>query len=609
MKQKLLLLSVLFIAILVGCKKDAPKSGKVETIAFDQESYTVDEGESLKLSKKLTITPQDVADTITVNWSVDKQDCATISKSGTLLAIKSGKVTVTATAGGKSASCLVNIKELTITNFTLPTTLACKENIPQELKVTVEPEGAYVGNITYKFPNEEAKNISCYEEEGKIYVNAKKEGTYHLTASYSGLKDQTCTITATIALIESVTLTSESETMEKGKTQNLTLTVTPKQAKYANVVSWKTSDSKVATVKDGVVTSVDYGEVVITAEVGKLAEGESVHTAKCTIRVAVKAIESVEISEKSLKMNKGQSKTLSVTVTPADAKYAKEIKWESSNKGVATVDANGNVKAVASGFARIDAKVGADKEGEKIHTVSCDVMVIGTVQTAKDQCGNTFRYGEIGSQVWMFENLKCNSYASQAEITGGVSEQVGTDPLKYTAYYIDATNQANWQPRTDEYKTWADQLSSTDIAQFGYAYNWAAVVGAQDDENPVRHEWTKRQGICPDGWHIPSYEEVETLVNTCGGKTNAGKYLKSTSGWHSNNGTDDFHFNAFPAAIGKYDTYGAGGETSFWTITPYSSTSKDVIKTPRLTTGTSEVLMTSSSDKNEVAFVRCVRNK
>ena len=76
------------------------------------------------------------------------------------------------------------------------------------------------------------------------------------------------------------------------------------------------------------------------------------------------------------------------------------------------------------------------------------------------------------------------------------------------------------------------------------------------------------QGICPDGWHIPSDEEWEELAqyisNDNGGYSKfegnddglsddwneVGGHLKSTSGWDSGgNGTDDYDFEALPGGI------------------------------------------------------------
>lgn len=62
------------------------------------------------------------------------------------------------------------------------------------------------------------------------------------------------------------------------------------------------------------------------------------------------------------------------------------------------------------------------------------------------------------------------------------------------------------------------------------------------------YRWTQAIEVCPDGWHLPSEDEFRELIENVGGK-NAGKSLKSTTGWARQdgkdcNGTDEFGFSA-----------------------------------------------------------------
>lgn len=61
------------------------------------------------------------------------------------------------------------------------------------------------------------------------------------------------------------------------------------------------------------------------------------------------------------------------------------------------------------------------------------------------------------------------------------------------------------------------------------------------------------RGVCPKGWHLPDTTEWQSLFSAVGGKTAAGKMLKSTSGWNSNGeGLDAFGFSALPAGYRDY---------------------------------------------------------
>lgn len=98
--------------------------------------------------------------------------------------------------------------------------------------------------------------------------------------------------------------------------------------------------------------------------------------------------------------------------------------------------------------------------------------------------------------------------------------------------------------------------------KYGLLYNWTAVKYLEDHKSE----------LIP-GWHVPTTEEWDALATAVGGSDVAGTRLKSTTGWTSGNGTDDFGFSAFPA--GYYVTgsfYGLGTGAYFWTATEHSST-------------------------------------
>jgi uncharacterized protein (TIGR02145 family) len=81
------------------------------------------------------------------------------------------------------------------------------------------------------------------------------------------------------------------------------------------------------------------------------------------------------------------------------------------------------------------------------------------------------------------------------------------------------------------------------------------------------------QTACPEGWHLPSKEEYETLITTVGGASAAAAahVLKSTSGWDSgHNGTDEYGFRIVPDGFkdpddSGYDNQGQGEFAFLWT--------------------------------------------
>lgn len=88
------------------------------------------------------------------------------------------------------------------------------------------------------------------------------------------------------------------------------------------------------------------------------------------------------------------------------------------------------------------------------------------------------------------------------------------------------------------------------------------------------YTWEASLNACPGGWHLPTKEEVEDLLEYIGGQEIAGKMLKSTTGWaeyygENGNGVDAFGFNAIPAGD-RYDDSSfnyAGKYANFWSTT------------------------------------------
>ena len=177
----------------------------------------------------------------------------------------------------------------------------------------------------------------------------------------------------------------------------------------------------------------------------------------------------------------------------------------------------------------------------------------GTMTDERD--GKVYKTVKIGDQTWMAENLN----------------------------YADSTKTPSLKG-----KSWCfnDRAANCDVV--GHLYTWAAAIDsvklATDADNPQDCGYGKTcdlasagsatlvQGICPEGWHLPSYDEWKTLFDAVCGQDTASKVLKSQTGWHSNDyGTDAFGFSALPVG-GKNDVgYFGAWSTYFWSSTEVNS--------------------------------------
>lgn len=159
--------------------------------------------------------------------------------------------------------------------------------------------------------------------------------------------------------------------------------------------------------------------------------------------------------------------------------------------------------------------------------------------------GQQYNTVQIGNQCWLKENLNVGTRIN------GEYGQVDNGLLEKYCYN--------------------DKEDSCDV--YGALYQWKEMMQYTAAEGA--------QGICPDGWHIPTDPEWCTLTqfidNTVdcdiNGATgfNVGFKLKSTNGWFmGGNGSDDLGFTAVPAGLRNWDNgiFIVNSEKSyFWTST------------------------------------------
>ena len=218
--------------------------------------------------------------------------------------------------------------------------------------------------------------------------------------------------------------------------------------------------------------------------------------------------------------------------------------------------------ALAVSLAMLLASCQNDKEnnndsnnGNQEYPSTADVLP----NAVTDIDGNSYDAVRIGEQVWMAENLRTTRYAN------GTAIGLGNDFSTTTAYL--------YYPNDD----------SSNVATYGYLYNWAAVMhwASSSTANP-----SGVQGVCPNGWHVPSDAEWTQLTDymrtqpgymASGNADHLAKALAATWGWNSsdepdapgndpsaNNATG---FSALPAGYysGGYNGFGYGA--LFWNAT------------------------------------------
>lgn len=120
-------------------------------------------------------------------------------------------------------------------------------------------------------------------------------------------------------------------------------------------------------------------------------------------------------------------------------------------------------------------------------------------KTLKDIDGNIYQTVTVGTQFWMAENLKTTKYNDGTAI-----------PL--------VTDDKAWEALSTPGYCWYKNDPATCKTNYGAIYNWYTVSTGK---------------LCPEGWHVPTYSEWNTLTTFLGVATGsvssvAGEKLKGT---------------------------------------------------------------------------------
>ena len=213
-----------------------------------------------------------------------------------------------------------------------------------------------------------------------------------------------------------------------------------------------------------------------------------------------------------------------------------------------------NTLTTTSAYKGLAYPVRCVKDDEKFHVEH------GELTDERD--GQVYKTVKIGNQWWMAENLNYD-------------DTQNTESINSSCYNNEPDN----------------------CAKYGRLYKWRTAMGdSWQTPNFTDYDF-KARGICPEKWHVPSFNEWNTLVDFV---NNYATDLKSKDGWlDDGNGSDIFGFNALPA--GYYTPSGGewaslGELACFWTTLPWSNLTSFNLHV------TSAFSACISSDKKDIFF-------
>ena len=214
----------------------------------------------------------------------------------------------------------------------------------EQLKITYLPDyaTASIGTVKWTSSNEAVVTVDA---AGKL--TAKAAGKAIITAITSDGNVMYCIVTVENIKVSKITITTTtSNKIATGKKVTLKATVTPSNA-YNKGVTWKSSNTKVATVSSsGVVTTKKKmgGKTVTITATAKDGSGK-----KASYKIYVKKgiVKKVYIS--GVKSVKAGKKLYLKGKTSASSGANRTLKWSSSNTKYAKVSSKGTVTTYKAG--------------------------------------------------------------------------------------------------------------------------------------------------------------------------------------------------------------------------------------------------------------------
>jgi uncharacterized protein (TIGR02145 family) len=150
-------------------------------------------------------------------------------------------------------------------------------------------------------------------------------------------------------------------------------------------------------------------------------------------------------------------------------------------------------------------------------------------------------YYNLSGKGYLF-SVRCVKDIENSETKAGkAAESTVKDPYDGKTYKTVKIGTQTWMAENLNYAAKGSKCHENkpeNCQKYGRQYNWAAAKKA-----------------CPSGWHLPSNNEWDILVDFAGGDM-AGKNLKASSGWNnSGNGTDAYGFAALPGGYSDSDGF------------------------------------------------------
>lgn len=521
------------------------------SISKTSVTLTVEEQETLSV----TILPSDATDK-SITWSSSNSKVASVDN-GLVTALLAGETVITATAGGKSGTCTITVKDKPLITSISISNQSIQDFVGGQYTITptITPSNARY-NLEWSVSDTRVVNL----EQGTgiaMILRTKDYGIAEVTVKdkLSGLSDK---LTVKTLVSDFVWKENTGETyngyplitIEEGEEYQLHYSCTPSNATrlfedLSEVVFYENglvvdAPSYISIDMNGKVKGLKAGTTGIKPT-GRIVCVNSSGQQRVYIKVKSKAIPvtGISLNKTTLSLASGDSETLYATITPSDA-TDQTVSWTSSNSSVATVSSSGLVTTKAVGSATITV---TSTDGGKKATCSVTVTPISVTGVTLNKYSLSMYENDSETLIatvspsnatnknltWSSNNSSVATVSSygqvQAKAAGNATITVSTEDGQKTATCavtvaadpygaVDLGLSVKWASfnygassitATGGYYFYGDPTGTAAIYSFTPP-NVNSISGTQYDI--VRSNWG-------GNWRIPTRSEINELYSLC----------------------------------------------------------------------------------------------
>ncbi|MFP4597253.1 MAG: Ig-like domain-containing protein [Persicimonas sp.] len=364
----------------------------VNRVEVEPDEAEVDIGGRLELSATAYGEDDSELSARTVEWSSADEDIATVDADGRVTGVAEGQATIRAAMTGVTGKATVTVFEPVDRVELTPTESTIEVTDTLELSAVVFDVNDQQRDDRVVQWSSSRPEVAEVDSSG--LVEGLSGGQTTITAESGGESaEATITVEAPVADVE---LTPNPASVEVEDTLQMTAKVFDAADNELSgaEIDWESDDETVATVDDdGLVAGISGGEVTVTAT----SEGHS-DTARVTVEDPVAK---VSVSPGSLSLEAQETAQLTATLEDAAGNELtdRSVSWDSEDRDIARVDADGLVTARGEGVVEITATA----EG-----------VVGTAQVAVDNPVETVEVSPSAPTIEVTDTLQLSAVAKDS---------------------------------------------------------------------------------------------------------------------------------------------------------------------------------------------------